>query len=111
MQYYFTIYPNDGITISNFAINGELAANAEVTATVDISYTDAAAKSAVIILTLTDSEGRLKNVSRGSADALAESQTLTASLTMPSNVDGCKLKAYLWDNMNKLMPYVPFITK
>lgn len=44
MQYYFTVYPNNGITISNFAINGELVANAEVTASVDIKYTDAAEK-------------------------------------------------------------------
>lgn len=100
------------VVYDSFTLTGDVAANGAMTATVtNIGKTVEDARNAVVIVAVYKDD-KLVDVAPSAVTALtSEGQTITANVTLPSDVDGVTVKAFLWDGLSAGMPYADFIAK
>lgn len=99
------------VTYDSFTLSDKTA-GATATATVTgIKKTVEAEKNAVIIVAVYK-DNKLVDVYPSAATALTtEGQTITTSVTLPSDITGVTVKAFLWDGLAAGMPYADDIEK
>jgi len=80
---------------------GTLQANKQLQATVNINNTTGYAQNIIAIMALYDENNTLLDVAYD-AESIADGARaeLTPSFTLPSNVNGCKVKVFVWEGSN-----------
>lgn len=88
-----------------------LVSGENVTAAAKVINNSFVKKDASLILALYDADGVLKFATVESRRLDPESEkTITASLTLPSGAENCKLYAFVWDSLNNLTPLCERVT-
>lgn len=111
-QIYITVLAKETLEVTDFVIKnsaGEtpssLTGSDTITASANVLDSAANAKGAVIILALYNANNVLRKVEKGTiAQLTSTAQPISASMTLPSDVTGMYVKAFLWDDMNAMVP-------
>lgn len=100
------------VVYDSFTLTGDKAANGTMTATAtNIGKTVDGDRNAVVIIAVYK-DNKLVDVAPSTVTALtSEGQPITATVTLPSDVTGVTVRAFLWDGLTAGMPYANFIEK
>jgi hypothetical protein len=90
-----TIVNADGTSISTLTANSMVKAAVPVSANGDLT----------VILALFDSSNKLIGMSSTQASVLDDYDLIETKYTLPNNVNGCYIKAFVWDSIDGMIPY------
>ena len=111
-QIYITVLAKETLEVTDFAIKGSdgetpaaLKGLDTVTASANVSDSAENAEGAVIVLALYNSNNVLQRIEKGNiAQLTAAAQPISASMTLPADVDGMYVRAFLWSDMTSMVP-------
>lgn len=111
-QIYITVLAKETLEVTDFAIKnsaGEtpssLTGSDTITASANVSDSAADAGGAVIVLALYNANNVLQKIEKGNiAKLTSTAQPIAVSMTLPSDVTGMYVRAFLWNDMNEMVP-------
>ena len=106
-QIFFTVLNEDLYSVDKFEINGDVVSGGRVSADAVIRVNDSQNKyGAVLILAELDSKGAVVNSVFAENNEIGTENTelKTAEIVLSDNVEGHKVRAFLWDGWSKLIP-------
>ncbi len=115
---YITVLPAQGVVVKNFKFissNGEelttLIGGETISAIAKILDGGSVKTNAIMVIALYNSNGSLNSVVKSdSISTTNEYQELAATMTLPEDVSGMTIKAYIWDDLSTGMPLIESIS-